>query len=94
MSRINNDLDLPFEPQKRTNLDISDGHIASGAVVMAGTIDVPDHGRMPAVLYRFANPDGSGFYPPIALVAEPDQLLNLIKLTRAAVLAAVGEARA
>lgn len=87
MSGINNDLDVPFEPQKRTDIDMH-GHIASGAVILAGTVDVPDHGRMPALVYRFANPDGSGFYPPITLVAEPAQLLNLIKLTRAAVLAA------
>lgn len=87
MSWINNDLDLPFEPGPRADIDMH-GHVASGAVILAGTVDVPDLGRMPALVYRFANPDGSGFYPPMTLVAEPAQLLNLIKLTRAAVLAA------
>lgn len=82
-------MDVPFEGQPTADMDFSDGHIASGLVVMAGTLPVPDVGTIPCLVYRFANPDGSGFFPPMVLAVDEDQLTKLAQLTATATAAAI-----
>lgn len=91
---MSNDLDLPFESQPNTPADVSDGHLAGGLVVIAALVDVPDRGKMPALVYRFAIPDGSGFYPPMTLIVDEDQMAKLAQLTASATAAAIKAARA
>jgi hypothetical protein len=88
------ELDLPFEegPPGQT-MPFGDGTFASGLVLLAGTIPVPDVGVMACLIYRFANPDGSGFYPPIVLVVDDQQMAGITQLTAAASDAAVRTAR-
>jgi hypothetical protein len=88
------DLDMPFEEQAATPMPDEHQHIASGLVIMAGVVPVPDHGPMPCRVYRFAIPDGSGFYPPIVLVVDADQMAKLAQLTAAASATAIQSAAA
>jgi hypothetical protein len=90
-----NDLDLPFEegPPGQT-MPLGDGHIAAGMVVIAGVVPVGDRGLMPCLIYRFANPDGSGFYPEMVLIVDDEQMLKLAQLIVAASTAAVRGAAA
>lgn len=74
---LGNSLDLPFEESPRGELHDEHVHYASGVVVMAAVVPVPEVGPKPAVVFRFANPDGTGFYPPIVLVADDEQLAKL-----------------
>lgn len=82
-------LDLPFEPNDLTNLTDTHAHVASGVVVMAAVV-----AGYPALVFRFAIPDGSGFYPPVVLALseshQPDALRHLIdqSLTHAVQVAA------
>jgi hypothetical protein len=87
---MSGDLDVPFEqgPSGQT-VDLSDGRIASGLVVMAAMLPLPDRGTMPCLVYRFAVPDGSGFYPPMLLAVDEDQMLKLAQLTASASAAAI-----
>lgn len=83
-------LDLPFEGQDRT--DLTDGFVMSGGVVvMAGVLPV-DGRQEPALIFRFARPDGE-FLPPILLVVTDEQMAGLIPLVTKAVKAAITEAR-
>lgn len=82
-------MDVPFERQPQTQLDLADGHLASGLVVMAGTLPLLDGGTAACLVYRFANPDGSGFYPPMILACDNDQLQKTTDLTASAVAAAI-----
>lgn len=85
---MSNDLDMPFEEGPLADMEI-DGVVASGLVVMAGTMPVPETGVMPCLIYRFANPDGSGFYPPMILVVDEDQMTKLAQLVASATAAAI-----
>ena len=87
-----NDLDLPFERSPKHELDLSDAEFAGGLVIAAAAVDVDGQGKMPALVYRFAMPDGSGFYNPRVLVVDEDQLTKLAQLTASATAAAIGAA--
>ena len=75
MGDLGDDMDLPPEP---TSGELHDEHVhwSGGVVVMAAHVDVPDVGRKPAIVFRFATPTG-GFYPPVALVQDDDQMAKL-----------------
>lgn len=83
------DLDLPFEGQEPTETDLGHGHTSGGVVILAAVMDLGEAGKMPTLVYRFAKPDGTGFYPPISLVIKADQAEKLVELTRSAVTRAV-----
>lgn len=76
MTDLGNSMDLPFEEGGAGDLADDHVHYSGGLVVMAATIDVPDLGVKPALVFRFATPEG-GFYPPVCLVADDDQLAKL-----------------
>lgn len=85
-------LDMPFERQPATTVDLGHAHFASGLVILAASVPIPDKGSMPALVYRFANPDGSGFYPPVVLVVEEDQMVKLAQRVASATAAAIASA--
>lgn len=91
-----NSLDLPFEPVPDGPVETDvEGYIAGGVVVLAGMVDVPGIGNTPCLVFKFANPDGSGFYPPVTLVADEDgmtQCAHLVSRSVAASIRAVREA--
>jgi len=91
-------LDLPFEAgppgQYVTGADLlADGHIAGGLVVVAAVVPVDGVGPMPCLVYRFVKPEG-GFYPPMVLVVDDDQMAKLVPLTVSAAAAAITAAQA
>ena len=86
MTDLGNSMDLPFEPSSGILHD-EHVHYSGGLVVMAATIDVPEVGLKPAVVFRFATPEG-GFYPPVVLVADDAQLAKLRPLIHQAIAAA------
>lgn len=75
MTDLGNSMDLPLEP---TTGQLYDDHVhwSGGVVVMASTVDVPEVGVKPAVVFRFTTPDGT-FYPPVVLVTDDDQMAKL-----------------
>lgn len=83
------DLDLPFQPQRPSELDLSDGVLAGGMVVLAASIPVPGEGVMPALVFRFTKPDGTGFYPPMVLAVDEDQMTKTAQLVASASAAAI-----
>lgn len=84
-----NEFDLPFARQAVTEVDLDDAALAGGVVIMAAALPVPEQGLLPALVYRFAKPDGSGFYPPIVLVIDEDQMTKTAQLTASAAAAAI-----
>lgn len=72
---LGDDLDLPLEP---TSGELQDEHVhySGGVVVMPSTVNVPEAGIKPALVFRFATPDGD-FYPAIVLVTDDDQMAKL-----------------
>lgn len=85
MPDLGNSMDVPFEA------DDSGGHLldehvhySGGLAVMAAKIDVPEVGLKPALVFRFARPEGE-FYPAIVLVADDDQLAKLRPLIQEAI---------
>lgn len=80
-------LNLPFEenPGGQTFAVDVTGRLASGVVILAAVLPVPDVGPMPCLIYRFAKPDGSGFHPDVMLALTDDQAADLPKLTSDAV---------
>ena len=86
MGDIGNSMDLPFEP---TTGQLHDEHVhfSAGVVVMASVMDVPGIGPKPALVFRFAMPLG-GFYPPVVLVQDDDQIAKLRPLIFRAIKAA------
>jgi len=84
---LGDSLDLPFEVGPPGELLDDNVHYSGGVVVMASTVDVPDVGVMPALVFRFANPLG-GFYPAIVLVTDDDQMAKLRPLLMEAIAAA------
>lgn len=87
-----NDLDLPFEAGgEGPMLDTDQARLSGGLVVLAATIPT-DGGVWPALVFRFATPTG-GFYPPIVLATEDEQLAKLRPLINEAIAAARRGAR-
>ncbi len=80
-------MDLPYEanPEK---VDIHEGMVTSGGVVVAAAMTEVDGHNYPALLFRFALPHGE-FLPPVLLVAMPDQLKALVPLVQSAVAGAI-----
>lgn len=79
-------LDLPFQPQDPTpGLQDEHVHWAAGVVVIAAAVDVPDVGKMPALVFRFTEPSTGVFYPPFCLVADDDQMAKLRPLINEAI---------
>ena len=72
---LGNSMDLPLEPTTG-ELHIGDAIISGGVVVMASVVHVPMIGPKPAIVFRFALPDGT-FHQPILLVADDDQMAKL-----------------
>jgi len=83
-------LDLPFDGQDPTEL--TDGFLLSGGVVVMAALVPVDGKDEPALVFRFARPDGE-FYPPVLLVVSDEQMSGLIPLVTKAVRAAVVHAR-
>ena len=86
MSDLGNSMDLPFEP---TTGSLHDEHVhfSGGVVVMASVMNVPGIGPKPSLVFRFAMPEG-GFYPPVVLVQDDDQIAKLRPLIFQAIKAA------
>ena len=86
MSDLGNSMDLPFEP---TTGHLHDQHVhfSGGVVVMASVMNVPGIGPKPSPVFRFAMPEG-GFYPPVVLVQDDDQIAKLRPLIFQAIKAA------
>ena len=85
------DFDLPYErnPEPVT-LDLSNALLSGGVVVMAATIPAPGTTTpLPSLVFRFAKPDGTGFYPPVLLVVSDEHMAQL----RPLILRAVHDAR-
>lgn len=81
------DLNLPFEDQPRTEIDVEDLHLVAGFVCMAAKVPTV-LGEIPAIVFRFALPGGpdAGFLQPIVLPLDsPEQGAELVELVRAAV---------
>lgn len=73
-------LDLPYRGQDMTTLP-TEGFLLAGGVVVAGAVaPVPELGPRPALLFRFAKPDGSGFHAPMLLILEDDQVQGVVDL--------------
>lgn len=82
-------MDLPYERHEAT---IEDAFLISGGVVvMAATVPVGDE-KHPALVFRFAAADGSGFYSPVLLGLSREQMETLadlvVKATKDAIAAA------
>jgi hypothetical protein len=94
MSDLGNEMDLPFERIKG-GAPLLDQHVHfSGAVVvMASTVDVPEVGHKPALVFRFVDPAGS-FYPAFVLVMDDDQMAKLRPLLMESIHAAREAAKA
>lgn len=97
------DLGLPFEPIPGGGFGLPpdpetllSGGVSVGALVLGtdpNAAGVPQGERLPAVLFRFARPDGSGFHPPVILACDRlEDLAALPDLVRAAVDAAIAAA--
>lgn len=82
--RLGDGLDLPFEAGDGGEFDASQALLSGGVVVMATVVDVPEMGKKPGLVFRFATPLG-GFHPPILLITDDDQMANLEPLIAAAI---------
>lgn len=88
------DISFPFE-RESSPFPMPPGHhhLSAGVVVVALTINTTLGGVLPAVGFRFARVDGSGFYPLVVLAADdPNDLRALPELVARAVTAALDEA--
>lgn len=81
-------LDMPYGEQDPTEIDVGDGILAGGVVIMGAVIDVEQLGPQPAIVLRFRLPDGS-FHRPIVLAQDSRATQKLVPLLRAAVDSAV-----
>ena len=87
MRDLGNSMDLPFEAGGEGPMHDEHVHFSGGVVVSAATIDVPGIGPKPSLVFRFAMPEG-GFYPPVVLVQDDDQIAKLRPLIFQAIKAA------
>ena len=92
MGDLGNSMDLPYEPGGEGPMFDDHVHFSGGVVVSAAVIDVPEIGPKPALVFRFAMPEG-GFYPPVVLVQDDDQIANLRPLIFQSIKAAREAAR-
>lgn len=95
MSRhLGDDMDLPLEPIPG-GMPLPDEHVhySGGVVVMPSAVDLPEVGWKPAIVFRFAIPDGSGFYPAVCLVMDDDQAAKLRPLVVESIQSARREAK-
>ena len=92
MTGLDNSIDLPFEASSGDLHDADDALFSGGVVVMASVVDVPEVGPTPALVFRFATPQGA-FYPPFVLVAADDQLAKLRPLVVEAIVTARNAAK-
>lgn len=69
-----NDLNMPFHKIQPVTLD-EHALLSGGVHVLAVNVPMPDGGKHPAVMFRFAKPDGTGYHPPILLA--PDRQADL-----------------
>lgn len=85
---------LPFEPGEPFSLDLSEADLSGGVFVMAASAPTEDGRTLPLVVFRFAKPDGTGFYRPIVLapddVAHLEALVPLVTSAVEAALKAAG----
>jgi hypothetical protein len=81
-----NDLDIPFHEHERQHLT-GPVNFSGGVIVSASVVELED-ARMPALIFKFAKAEG-GFYDPICLVTDDDQMGKL----RTLINSAVGKAR-
>lgn len=88
---MSGDMRMPYEDNPEP-VELTEQSILVGGVVVLSLV-VPDQlgGKHPALGFRFAAGDGSGFLPMLVLVASDDDLLALPDLVRKAV---QGERRA
>lgn len=94
MTDLGNSMDLPFEEGPRgVEMDLDRAIVSGGVVVIAATLPVPGMGTKPAIVFRFANPDGSGFYDPMVLVCDDDQLAKTVDVIAKATTAAIRRAK-
>lgn len=87
-------MNLPFEEQDLTPLDLGlTTPQMSGGVVVMGAVLGEHPNTFPALVFRFARHDGTGFYPPIVLgCGDVRDLERMPDLVRDAVHAAVRRA--
>jgi hypothetical protein len=96
-------LNLPFEPVPGGGFGLPpdpetlfSGGVSVGALVLGDQVNasgVPQGNLIPAVLFRFAKVDGSGFHPPVILGCDRlEDLAALPELVRQAVDAALAAA--
>lgn len=85
------DLNLPFEhnPSPFESTLGHDASLSGGVVVLAIAAPIEGGGTMPGLVFRFAKPDGSGFYPDTALVCPAADLDGIVELVRHATAAAI-----
>ena len=63
-------MNMPFEPQDETALPTEGVMLSGGCVVAAIFIGHGPLGKLPALMFRFAKPDGTGFYPATVLACD------------------------
>lgn len=85
-------LDLPFEGQPESFVDLADGVVVGGLVVMAASVPVDGVGHMPALVFRFVTPTGN-FLQPVIFVTDDDQMTKSKRLIAGAATAAIAQAR-
>mgnify|MGYP001585782393 CR=1 FL=1 len=66
--------------------------MAGGLVVMAATMDSPI-GKVPALVFKFAKPDGITFFDDMTLVLDKTAMLNTGSLVQRAATTAVKAAK-
>lgn len=89
---LGDSMDLPYEPSTGHLLD-DHVHFSGAVVVMASTVNVPEIGHKPALVFRFTTPVGD-FYTPVVLVMDDDQMAKLRPLLMQAIHAAREAAKA
>jgi hypothetical protein len=88
-------LNLPFgDVPPGMTLDMSDALLSGGALLLAAVVPIEGGGHLPAVVFRFASADGSGFHTPIMFACDdPDHLDALVPLLQDAIAAAKAAAK-
>lgn len=84
-------MDRPFReiPGERHEVDMSEAVVAGGVVILAAAIPHPD-GQMPALIFKFARADGSGFATPVVLALHDDAMVAALpELVTSAIAAAM-----
>lgn len=91
---MSGDLNLPYEPVEGAPIQIdTDGHLCGGVVVRAAVAESP-LGKIPMLVFTFADASGRGFLPPIMLAIEDAATATgIVTLVRDATMAAMQAAR-